>query len=644
MIKRITLFALTLGVLLVAGRLNAQQFELRTSSQPQLRTDSEGLEGFGYAERTFTENYDAIGTGKPNVYLGAYIELKGAGNNKLTHISFGLLAKDGATTSGKLIVISGDRKKVLLAQDVPTINAGNNNIALNEPFALEEGKTYYAGFMAKSTSTITYPLGIDKSVDIPEASWISILPTPLKQDQTLQADGRDAHTGNIAGQGFGALLVFVTLENMKPFENMMLPIALKKGSFELVNRNEEVEVELQARNIGTNKAEKVEVSAQLGKAEAQTIALTPSPALEAGKSGNLTFKVKANQEGMGQVKFAVTKINDADNKKASQTVTTPFLIGDNDAQPRETFLLERFTTENCGYCPGADPHVKNLIQKMEAENYRVSMIAHHAGFGTDFLTLNESLEITDVLGVRGAPGMSFNRTYIETNQDKGLVSHPGNVQDFVDLFNKEKQTRRGVRIESILQKEEGDKVSITVKGKVLKGAHDPENTFLTIVITEDNIAAKKQSGAGPGYKHHAVPRKFLTPYKGDLIQAEADGSFTVTKEVSVAPNWKVENCKVVVVAHNNIRAADIKARKVHTSETAKFKAPTATEYFTKPATPLVYALDGYLTIEGEVDALEVYNIAGQLITDSYKTRLEPGVYVVRTYKDLEVFTTKVVVR
>ena len=84
-------------------------------------------------------------------------------------------------------------------------------------------------------------------------------------------------------------------------------------------------------------------------------------------------------------------------------------------------------------------------------------------------------------------------------------------------------------------------------------------------------------------------------------------------------------------------------RNVYTAETASLGVSLANEPVAPAQAPVVTAEDGYLTILGRVDAFELYDMSGALVTKTVGTRLEPGVYVIRLLSDLQVYTSKVIV-
>ncbi len=90
-----------------------------------------------------------------------------------------------------------------------------------------------------------------------------------------------------------------------------------------------------------------------------------------------------------------------------------------DSYELKMLLIEQFTTENCGYCPGGAAKLKTAINGLEDPS-KILWIAHHAGFGTDFLTIKESTFVEAALNGNGAPMMAIARK--ERAQGDGEMS------------------------------------------------------------------------------------------------------------------------------------------------------------------------------------------------------------------------------
>lgn len=74
------------------------------------------------------------------------------------------------------------------------------------------------------------------------------------------------------------------------------------------------------------------------------------------------------------------------------------------AQTQKRILLEEFTTAPCGFCPEGDIIAAKLVR----DHPSIIWFAHHAGFGTDSMTVNESKTIAGAF-TTFAPGACIDR-------------------------------------------------------------------------------------------------------------------------------------------------------------------------------------------------------------------------------------------
>ena len=413
----------------------------------------------------------------------------------------------------------------------------------------------------------------------------------------------------------------------------------------MVTKGEKRPTKLSLRNIGMNEITSLDLTYQFGTGEVKTLSQTLTTALASSKTGEYTFEIPAEAEGMGTVHFAIAKVNGQKNAYADNRVDLPFKVGDFSAMiNRETVILERFTSEQCGNCPGADRYVKADIDKMKEAGLRVSYIMYHSGYFDDFLTMPESEKLYGYFfpdGKSYAPAMSINRTYLP--KEGALVQHAARYNPN-EWTTKMKNDKQGVKIERIDQTISDGTLEAVVSGVALKNCFDPEDLYLTVIVTEDNIPARNQGGAGKGYKHQAVPRLFLTAPTGDKLKVEADGTFSVKLRGTLKSTWNGGQCNVVAIVHPSIKQPNKSNRAVHTAETAPLGFGLANELVAPAEAPVVTAEGGYLSILGRVDAFELYDMSGALVTTNVGTRLLPGTYIIRIFSDLRVYTSKVIVR
>lgn len=633
-----TLWSLLLTLIMTVSMSTAQESALprlqATNAGVSLRA-GEPLAGFGYADR----NVDAVrylGVGKVNVYLSAYILLPDVGANKIERISFPAAVDD---QSAYLLILSEDGKKTLYNQPCKIV-AGINQIALTTPFATEAGKRYLVGFATKAVgSDGDKPelIPFDGVNEMKEAQYAGYGTKPYPTNSSTKDEFQMTSV-----QGYGSALIFVKLQDESKLQSVGY-FLWADGDFKLVKTGEKVPTEVAFYNFGVKDITSFEVSYRFGTGEPKFLKRMLKEPLQPSQDIAATIAIPAEDEGMGTLHVALAKVNDQENIFASNSSQIPYQIGSSAAIDRETVLLERFSTEQCPKCPLADPYVKDNIKKLQAAGLRVSYIVYHSGYLTDFLTTKESeaLYIYFFDESSFAPAMSINRTFLPSRN--ALVNSAGAYpsSEWVPRVKKDKQ---GVRIERIDQKIDNSKLTAVVSGVALKDSFDPEDLYLTVIVTEDNVPSRAQAGARKNYKHNAVPRLFLTAPTGDKLQLQPDGTFSVTLEGALMPTWVGSQCKVVAIVHPSVQQSNRRNRAVHTAETAQLGFPLANEPVAPAQAPIVTVEDGYLSIQGRVDAFELYDMSGALVTTSVETHLLPGTYIVRTFSDLRVYTSKVIVR
>lgn len=600
------------------------------------------FQGFGYADRYVgVMNPGYLGTGAVDIYLSAFIKIPDFGNNKITQISFPASKTD---PDGQIVILSEDGSETLYAQNF-IIREGNNVADLTTPFETEAGKRYLVGYATKAVGDYGTPdaflIAVDHSASFADASLIGIGKTTFP----ISEDDKDFEFLDISEGSYGALCVFVTFEDETPIDNMGYLLEAS-GNFTLVGSGENVPTKVSLRNLGLSELRSFELSYHFGDNVPKLISHTLTTPLKVGETGEFTFDIPAEVDGMGQLHFSISKVNENPNKYADIEALVPYQIGDNDAIKRETVLIERFTCEKCGNCPPQDGNVQNIIKSYEDAGFRVSYIMHHAGFYTDFLTLPESSKLIPYFfnaETSYAPAISINRLYVE--DEDAICYWPGSQNVTDKLFLAINDAKQGAKIEDVVPTINGDNLEVTVSGVALKGAFIPEDIFLTVILTESDIEAQEQAGAPAGevYKHQAVPRKFLTDAFGQVLTPGEDGSFSVKLETKLDPSWVQENCKIVAIVHKSIKNENVKNRDVYTAETANLGGETSNKDLSLDEAPVVTASEGYLTISGSVDSFDVYDMSGVFVTNSINTRLLPGTYIVRIFKDFRTYTSKVLV-
>ena len=209
-------------------------------------------------------------------------------------------------------------------------------------------------------------------------------------------------------------------------------------------------------------------------------------------------------------------------------------------------LIEHFTGDQCGYCPGGMFSLKEFVLRY---NTPCIWVSHHYGYNKDEYTINESNKIGAACGVQGAPNMSFNRTKV---MGTSIAFHPGYLEEMgMDevIANKcENEAEASVKIDHSYDATT-QQLNVTVSGLV--GNNEVTEYLLSVLVKENGLVGKQAdysySWKTAGYKeflHPCVVRNMMTLALGDTVKVEKQRyskSFSYTLPMNLVP----ENCCVV---------------------------------------------------------------------------------------------------
>lgn len=210
----------------------------------------------------------------------------------------------------------------------------------------------------------------------------------------------------------------------------------------------------------------------------------------------------------------------------------------NKVYPRN-FLIEHFTTEQCGYCPGG---MYAIVNHLEEATTPYIWVSHHYGYGSDEYTIIDNILIGQAIGVAGAPNMALNRT----QQAKGSVFHPGYLPDITITDNT--MSEASIAIEHTFDASTR-KLDITVSGEMdIKVDAD---MLLTVLIKENGLVGKQadyqyswQGDTWKEFMHTRVVRDVITNALGDVIHVK-NKAYSHTLTYTLAEDWNPENCCIV---------------------------------------------------------------------------------------------------
>lgn len=323
---------------------------------------------------------------------------------------------------------------------------------------------------------------------------------------------------------------------------------------------------------------------------------------------------------------------------------------------QKSLLLERFTTEKCGNCPKFDKPLAQIVEDLRKEGYAVMLIAHHAGYGTDWLTLPGSEVITEGLFGKAsfAPALSVNRwspklctageggiscPQCSKEQQSAILAfdvskysveelcHHARLIAAVPTFARVKSIKRGVAVGE-------DTYNYTVRIETIDGVN-PDDLYVTAVLVQEKVRARNQAGLPFGtqnYMHEEVIRGYATPALGVKVTPTGNEFEVELKNVSFKDekikNVNLQERRLVVMLHKHLQAEQLTERSVISWGSIRYGEELAAEkpISTDTVVPHPYVEDGRLRFVEEVDSYQLFDMNGRRIVGE---ALLPGSYVVR---------------
>lgn len=243
-------------------------------------------------------------------------------------------------------------------------------------------------------------------------------------------------------------------------------------------------------------------------------------------------------EGTASKTLTITKVNGNANTAMENTATGNLTTIANLKTWDRQVLIEEFTTEECVFCPDADAGLADFMtENLDLAN-RVAVASHHAGFYTDWLTVDASKEYTWFYNASGsiyAPAFMFDR--YAWDGITPVVSRGGYKSSVKARLAK--TSYAGIDLITMF---DGDKLNVTAN---CERGWDFSSTpiRITLFLTEDNITAQNQSGTSDGYTHHHVLRAVNETW-GSILDWNGNMA-TYGYTFDLDSSWKTDDLKVI---------------------------------------------------------------------------------------------------
>jgi len=358
-----------------------------------------------------------------------------------------------------------------------------------------------------------------------------------------------------------------------------------------------------------------------GKFEDMTVYLPPMEIPE-GEEVTMDLTISAIDGGEDQA---------MGNNSKSLTISTA------DGDFKKMVLVEEFTTEECGNCPAAAPLVYGAVDRFNEEHPNsATIICHHAGFYTDFLTSDfDEGYLYLYNGTTFAPAAMVDRFY----GDRGPVFGITSEQAIYDKIQEAYDRAVNYSIKANVTYDETSKtLKVDASGSRLVDS-ETTPTRISVVVVESNIPGRKQSGAEDDYTHMHAMRTANSTW-GDLIDWEGY-DFNYSCSLEIDDKWVQDNLEVVVYI-NKYDAEDVSKCNVENVRVLKFPGSSSVQNLTDAAAePELTIVSGEVTVSAPYIVSGVWTPSGIRVAN---TGLTSGLYIVTMTGNNKTVTRKIFVK
>lgn len=272
-----------------------------------------------------------------------------------------------------------------------------------------------------------------------------------------------------------------------------------------------------------------------------------------------------SEDGLYNVAVSVSNPNGAADDVSDNTQSGVINVYDIDHTASKMTLMENFTTGQCTYCPSAHERLTAIINRAYSD--KVIWVAHHVGYYTDALTIDESNQFKIFFNASStyAPAIMFDRThYNGTGFSYGGSPAPGPVFFPAADATLDSAFRRAVvpycnvsvSLSDVSYDAESRQLQATVSGEFLK-SYNLSDPRVSLWLVEDGIRGVPQVNGAANYVHNHVLRACISDVWGDTIDATSEGAtFSKSFQYTLPTYFKASNCYLVAFVnegnHSNV--------------------------------------------------------------------------------------------
>lgn len=486
---------------------------------------------------TTDEYFSALSTKKQTWTSSAILlpeeRVKTLRGNEIREIKAGLASKLNVDSLVVWVSESLDGKP-LQADTITTMTKGWNTVALKKAVSVtSEMRQLYIGYSYHQKSTCkamaTLPVG---------QAGVSCF---TRSGNDAWKDQSQSLTSCVEALVYGDNLpkYDLQLQNMQVQENFVVD----NGSLDLT---------LLVRNNATVTISSFDAVCSIdGISEKYTAHITGPIAYGESKVFNATIRPTAIQSMDPATRsLSVTLDNLAegeDELMSDNTMTGSFNVTLHSFERQ--VLLEEFTTEKCTNCPRAAAIVHEVMNDPEFTG-RVNTLETHSGYYTDAFTASYHTEWEWFMDPVAAPNIMLDRRPQQDGKSTAAFT-PSVKNDVYEPLRKELRQEAFVSMKLTADvDQENQKINVKVTGQRAKKDFTRNPARITVVLTETNLKAISQEGAGqdPNYYHYNVGRRVNSTW-GDVLEWNGD-DYSYEVSIPYTQNYVMDNLGVLAFIHD----------------------------------------------------------------------------------------------
>ena len=521
---------------------------------------------------------------------------------------------DKLTEKEKYIFISNNLSRngtFLYKQSVDHLNVGWNEIVLDTPFEIT-GEEIFIGFKYASAGE---PFSMDGREDNNLANWIRL----TQNEDDIESGWQHQGGGNL---NLEAIIEGDALpQNDIEIQNVIAKHYAQTGGDAPVN--------LIARNMAAADINSIEVTYTIeGQSPVTRIIDNLSIAsneISLIPLGNITVE----KNGIYNLDIRIDKVNGMEDENPLDNNGSVQNIISKTEYTNRKVLLEHFSTMNCNNCPTAHKTIEDAMMYRDD----VIHVVHHAGMGTDPLTIQPSQDYlffysNETTGSVYAPGAMMDRTNLAPyGANDGSNSSPGPAffpqrTTFSKLMDQRLSTPALVTLDIEKVYDPSTRtIDVSVSGEVPSG--DPKrlggnDIRLNIFLTEDSILSNyPQAGVTnpKSYYHNCVIRETLTDTWGDPITFNGFSYQSKVYTFMLPEEWVDKQMHVIAFIANTDRISSNNCQVYKANEIdVTGKNPTGISVMeSETHKNQVRVINGKLYIQGKFKTANIYSTSGLLV-------------------------------